>query len=156
MTGPGAAAWLPPVPHLPGRTPRPPDAIFEPLKATLDQGLSPRAMAESPAFVGGLAAFSHRYYWEAHELWEAVWIRLPPASAERCLMRGLIQLANAGLKGRMGRAAAASRILGLADTALAEAAHRARAPLMGLDCQRLHALRAQAAAESRPGQAGTE
>ena len=148
MTGGGAAAWLPPVPHLPGRTPRPPDEIFEPLKATLAQRGSPEEMAQSAAFAGGLSAFAHRYYWEAHELWEAVWIRLPPASAERYLMRGLIQLANAGLKGRMGRDAAAVRILDLADGALAEAAARASTPLMGLDADRLRALRTRAAAES--------
>ena len=38
---------------------------------------------------------------------------LPPASAERHLLQGLIQLANGGLKARMGRENAARRIAAL-------------------------------------------
>ena len=135
-------------PHFPGRTARPPDAWFDPLKAALSSDMAPEALAESQAFLGGLEAFSHRYYWEAHELLEAVWMCLPPASAERHLLRGLIQLANGGLKARMGRAAAVSRILALADTALAEAFLNSREALMGLGPEGLADLRAQVIGET--------
>jgi len=118
------AIALPGPPHLPGRTPRPPEVAFAPLKEALGEHVAPSEIKDCAAFRCAQRLFLNRYYWEAHELFEAVWIRLPPASAERHLLRGLIQLANAGLKHRLGRPAAARRILTLADAALAEAAHR--------------------------------
>lgn len=110
---------LPATPHQPGRTPRPDPALFA--------GLSgPEALA------AGLQAFRRGYFWEAHECWERVWAALPPASAEREVMRGAIQLANAGLKHRMGRPAARDRILALATAALHEGERRG-ARIAGLD-----------------------
>lgn len=100
---------LPPDPHFPGRTPRPDPALFAPFRGSPDAALR-----------AGLSAFAARYYWEAHECWEGVWMAQPPASSARHLMRGLIQLANAGLKHRMGREEAALRILALADASLRE------------------------------------
>lgn len=138
---------LPEVAHLPGRTPRPPPGFFAPLLANLP-ALDPAALAESGAYRGGFAAFDARYYWEAHELWEPVWAALAPASAERHLLRGLIQLANAGLKRRMGRGTASARIVALADGALTEAFGPRRESLMGLDRAAIRAMRAQVLAES--------
>lgn len=135
-------------PHLPGRTPRPPETVFAPLKAGLAGLSEPADLAASTAFAAGREFFARRYYWEAHEMFEAVWIRLPPAGAERVLLRGLIQLANAGLKARMGRGRAAARILALADAALAEAELRAPGGAMGLPPGVIAALRRQAAGES--------
>jgi hypothetical protein len=139
---------LPQVPHLPGRTPRPPEHIFERLKNAISPDLSLSEVASSATFRCGLEAFSSRYYWEAHELWEAVWMCLPPASAEKQFMRGLIQLANAGLKNRMGRRIAADRILALADAAFSEAAMRKRGAMMGLSRDDVASLRLQAALDS--------
>lgn len=73
---------------------------------------------------------------------------LPPASAEKQFMRGLIQLANAGLKNRMGRRIAADRILALADAAFSEAAMRKRGAMMGLSRDDVASLRLQAALDS--------
>lgn len=97
---------LPDLAHIPGQTPRPDPALFAPYRG-------------EAALAAGLAAFRARYYWEAHEFWEPVWAAFPPASAERHLMAGVIQLANAGLKHRMGRPRAAARLLVLAESALA-------------------------------------
>jgi hypothetical protein len=141
----GRLFTLPPVPHQPGRTPRPDDALFAPLKAGLSSELSFEDLAASKAFRGGLEAFDAGYFWEAHELWEAVWICLPPASAERQLLQGLIQLANAGLKNRMGQASAAKRILALADAALLEATRRCPDATFGMVLARVDDLRTQAA-----------
>lgn len=124
---------LPPEPHFPGRTPRPDPALFAPFRD--DPAAALRA---------GLTAFAARYYWEAHECWEGVWMAQLPASAARHLMRGLIQLANAGLKRRMGREAAALRILALADASLREVQG---APL-GLDAAAVQRLRGQVLAET--------
>ena len=102
---------LPAEPHVPGRTPRPDPAVFA-------------GLAGDAALAAGLHAFRRGYFWEAHECWERVWAALPPASAEREMMRGAIQLANAGLKHRMGRPDARDRILAMADAALGEAQRR--------------------------------
>lgn len=142
-----AALALPAVPHLPGRTPRPDEATFARLKADLVD--TPAAeMGASAAFRGALHAFAAGYYWEAHELWEAVWMRLPPASAERVLLAALIQLANAGLKRRMGRERAAARILPRADAAVAEATRRGGLTL-GLAAVDLDHMRRQVVAERK-------
>lgn len=117
---------LPPQPYLPGRTDRPGPEWFAPQRGP-------------GAFAAGFEAFERGYFWEAHELWEPVWMAQPPASAERALLRGLIQLANAGLKRRMGRDAAAVRILALADAALSEAL--ARGPVLGVTHEKAIALR---------------
>ncbi|WP_068304772.1 DUF309 domain-containing protein [Pararhodobacter sp. CCB-MM2] len=130
---------LPPAPHYPGRNPRPDPSLFAPALSGLE-GLTPTELAASPAFAGGLAAFRAGFYWEAHEFWEAVWSALPQASAERELLRGLIQLANAGLKRRMGREGAVARILPLAEAALREARRRGGESLMGIDAAVLLAL----------------
>ncbi|WP_370205610.1 DUF309 domain-containing protein [Pararhodobacter marinus] len=138
---------FPGAPHLPGRNARPDEAVFAPLRAGLDSD-DPVRLAQSPAFDAGFEAFAARYYWEAHEFWEPVWMALPPASAERHLVRGLIQLANAALKARMGRARAAARILPLADAALAEAFGAGDTAPMGVTRSRIASLRQQVDKES--------
>lgn len=50
------------------------------------------------------------YYWEAHEVWEAVWLATPANSPERLLLQALIQKANAQLKSAMQHENAAARL----------------------------------------------
>ena len=50
------------------------------------------------------------YYWEAHEVWEAVWLATPANGPERLLLQALIQKANARLKSAMQRENAAIRL----------------------------------------------
>lgn len=116
-----SAIDLPPEPYVPGRTARPDEGVFDDLKAVLAPGVSVEWLVASRAYRAGHEAFQRGYFWEAHELWEAVWMCLPPASAERHLLRGLIQFANAGLKVRMGKKGAVERILSLAGKAVREA-----------------------------------
>ena len=142
------ALTLPPRPYLPGKTERPDEAIFEPLKEGLSPAMTTEEMAQSAAFLGGKEAFAQGYFWEAHELWEAVWMVLPPASAERHLLQGLIQLANGGLKARMGRENAARRIAALADTALREAFLQGQERLMGLGRAEVEEMRNHARAHT--------
>lgn len=49
-------------------------------------------------------------YWEAHDVWEAVWLAAPANSPERLLLQALIQQANARLKSSMRRENAATRL----------------------------------------------
>lgn len=117
---------LPRTAYLPGLTPRPPEGTYDALKAVRDP------LPDSPAWHAGLHFFAAGFYWEAHEVWEAVWLAAPANSAERGLVQGMIQLANAGLKRRMGRARAAQRLDALAGAILAEAQARGGGEAMGL------------------------
>ena len=128
----GGLLDLPPQPHFPGRNARPDDSVFAPLKATLVGCETPDALQQSAVFAAGFEAFHAGYFWEAHELWEPVWLQLPPASRERHVLQGLIQLANAALKRRMGLGAASDRILLRADTALEAGFAGTTNPVMGI------------------------
>jgi len=46
----------------------------------------------------GIHLFNHGFYWEAHEVLEAVWNNAAPNSREKHLVQGVIQIANAQLK----------------------------------------------------------
>lgn len=101
------------------------------------------ALAGHGAFQTGCAAFVRGYYWEAHELLEAVWACAPPNSAERHLLQALIHLANAGLKARMGRPAAVARIRARAADSMAAAfLHRGDA-VMGVTAASVAGWQAQ-------------
>lgn len=64
-------------------------------------------------YLYGIDLFNHRYWWEAHEALEAVWVAAGRRSATGLFVQGLIQIAVAHLKrlqgfddtaGRMARA----------------------------------------------------
>lgn len=46
--------------------------------------------------------FNQRYFWEAHEAWEALWIAAGRTGPVADLLKGLIKLAAAGVKARVG------------------------------------------------------
>lgn len=117
--------------YVPGRTPRHPETAFDGLK----QVGTP--LRDSPAWQAGLAFFDAGYFWEAHEVWEVVWMAAPANSPEKALVQGMIQLANAGLKRRMGRPRAAGRLDVIADALLSDATGRGGATGMGLDPRRI-------------------
>lgn len=87
--------------YLPGVGARP---VAEPLDAS---PLDPAVWRSCDAYVHGLALFDRGYYWEAHECWEALWILAGRTGPVAELLRGLIQLAAAGVKLRQGRTAGA-------------------------------------------------
>ena len=68
--------------------------------------------ARHPALRYGLGLNSAGYFWESHEILEAVWAAAPQGGRERILLRACIQIANANLKLRMQRPHAAARLLG--------------------------------------------
>lgn len=107
--------------------------------------MTPAQLANCVTFSAGFEAFDAGYFWEAHEIWEPVWMALPPASRERHLLQGVIQLANAALKRAMGKTSACKRILDLADRALTEAYMGDSALIMGLKQDYVATRRAVAA-----------
>ena len=72
---------------LPER-PEPPDP---------DHGLACRA------YLYGIDLFNHGYYWESHESWEGLWHACGRTGILADFLKGLIQLAAAGVKHREGR-----------------------------------------------------
>jgi len=142
----GGLVELPSVPHWPGQTPRPDDTVFAAVRLPETGGLSEDALAKHVGFSAGFEAFDNGYFWAAHEIWEPIWMMLPPASRGRHLLQGIIQLSNAALKRVMGRKGASDRILSIADTAVAEAFRATEEPVMGIDRAYIATLRRKAMA----------
>ena len=82
-------------PHIPGENAR------------------PREGSIAPGLSEGLALYRAGFFWEAHEALEPLWLSAAPNSRARAYLQALIQLANAQLKHKMDKPAAAHRILGL-------------------------------------------
>jgi len=68
--------------------------------------------ARHPALRYGLALNDHGFFWESHQILEAVWAAAPQGGRERILLRACIQIASANLKLRMLKPHAATRLLG--------------------------------------------
>jgi predicted metal-dependent hydrolase len=92
-------------------------------------------------FAWGCDLFDHRYYWEAHEVWECEWRELAPGDLERELLQGLICAAAFLVKQHQGVLSGAERLLGRAEERL----HRAGPVGRGIDLvellRRLHRFR---------------
>lgn len=101
---------LPPHPYVPGQTARHPEDWFDPIKASLTDAIAPQDLHKTEAFQTGLFYLHHGYFWECHEVLEAVWLRCPDPSPEREMTQALIQLANARLKQAMGKPRAVMRL----------------------------------------------
>src|SRR5436305_4578451 len=66
--------------------------------------------ARHPALRYGLGLNDSGFFWESHEILEAVWAAAPQGGRERILLRVCIQIANANLKLRMAKFHAAGRL----------------------------------------------
>lgn len=100
--------WRPPYAYIPGQTTRHPEDLFDLIKTDT-------SVPDGGAVCHGLAFLRDEFYWEAHEVLEAVWVECPKNSVSQVLVQSLIQLANAGLKLRMDRPKAAERLIAMAD-----------------------------------------
>lgn len=105
-----AAADDPPFAYVPGQTARHEDGRFDAIRDTAKPGVDEAALAQCDAFQTGLRYLRDGYFWEAHEVLEPVWMLCPPNSPSRAVVQGLIQLANARLKQKMGKHKAAIRL----------------------------------------------
>src|SRR5947209_1076826 len=99
--------------------------------------------ADDAAFRYGLALHDGGFFWEAHEIWEAVWKAAPMNGRDRLALRALIQIANAGLKQRQARPRAAARLIEEAKALLGELMSRGGAaePESVAGCLRADVLR---------------
>lgn len=128
---------MPPYRHRPGHTAKPEDGPAHEIARGAPQRLDADSWQTNEAYLFGFALYRDGYFWEAHEVWEAVWKSSAPNSRERRLLQALIQLANAELKRELGYAAAAARIRALAavllrDTLAPTAAEEPDTVLLGV------------------------
>jgi uncharacterized protein len=102
---------LPSVCHVPGSGSQPEQSLLETVKNLAPNPTRADNWCENDAYRYAWRLFEARFYWEAHEVWECVWWRAAPASPERALLQGLIQIANSLLKQSTGRTKASQKIL---------------------------------------------
>ena len=69
-------------------------------------------------FLFAVDLFEHRFYWEAHEAWEAMWHSAEHDTPLRDLLQSLIQFAAAVLQHHMGRQSGAEHLFRRADSRL--------------------------------------
>src|SRR5829696_7029163 len=112
---------LPARAHVPGSGSAPDRAPLEAAKRLVRKP-AVAAWQGDAAYRYGARLYVEGFFWEAHEVWEAVWKVSSQNGVERLLLRGLIQLANAALKLTMGRGNAALRLLIEADALLGDTA----------------------------------
>ena len=117
--------------YIPGQSPRHPEEMFEAVKSTVRLGMTEADLAVSDAWSTGLDYYHAGFFWECHEVLEAVWMATRQNSRARRVVQAVIQLANARLKLAMGRGNAARRLAEIAATHLAEA-RLAEDPVLGL------------------------
>jgi hypothetical protein len=100
--------------YIPG-TGSQPDQLL--LDAAIDLApcpTDPRRWRANRTYLYGHELDRARYHWEAHEVWETVWLACRPNSLEQLLLRTLIARANARLKLHMGQPRAAQRLTDVA------------------------------------------
>lgn len=122
--------WRPSHPYVPGRTARHAEDLFDFIKACIGD-CRVEELPESSAWQYALAFHSDGYFWEAHEILEAVWMACPPNSAEKVYVQALIQQSNAALKTAMGQPRAASRLAAEVECLMSEARRRSGGNLFG-------------------------
>ena len=93
----------------------------------------PALWRESKPYAFGIDLFNFGYWWESHEWFEALWRTFGPRTPEGRFFQGLIQLAAAHLKQRMGNPEAATRLSAKARVTLQQIPLRC----MGLDIARV-------------------
>jgi uncharacterized protein len=115
---------LPPYPFVPGVTPHPRRHEHghsfgqpEPKRTAFEA----RLWRDSQDYKFAVDLFNFEYWWESHELFEALWHASGRRTREGRFFQGLIQLAAAHLKRRMGNTAAAIRLFNRARASLRQA-----------------------------------
>lgn len=109
---------MPPHVYVPGFSPRHHDDWFDPIKRSVTPHVPVGELHKTPAFIAGRLYYDAGYFWESHEVLEAVWIQTKDPSPERDMVLALIQLANARLKVLMLQPRAAWRLCDMVDTHL--------------------------------------
>src|SRR6185295_8264016 len=60
--------------------------------------IEPQRWRDSRTYLFACDLFNQGYYWEAHEVWESLWVACGRRGATADFLKGLIKLAAAGVK----------------------------------------------------------
>jgi len=96
---------LPPYRYVPGFSPHPtahPEGHSYGRPEVDTVHLPPERWFEDEAYRAGVDLFNRGYYWEAHEMWEAVWHGCDKSRTQGLFVQGLIQISAALLRWHMG------------------------------------------------------
>ena len=103
--------------------------------------IRPDQFALSRSYLWACDLFNYGYYWEAHEVWESLWLACGRRGPTAEMLKGLIKLAAAGVKVREGREAGVKRHARRAAELMGNVRAEIQAPrYLGLDLDRLIAL----------------
>jgi hypothetical protein len=98
---------LPAYTFVPGRTPHP---ISDPVGHSFGAASPPPPLPPDPerwreclVHLHGLDLFNHGFFWESHVEWESLWLACGRKGEAADFLKGLIQLAAAGVKHLEGR-----------------------------------------------------
>ncbi len=137
--GSGADVFrLPATRHIPGTGSKPDKHYLEQIISLVPDKTQANLWQDNVPYRYGWWLFQHSYFWEAHEVWEAVWWRATPQSLERHFMQGIIQLSNASLKHKQNHYRACNRIVSAALELLGEG--RFKSAFMGVDVRAICTL----------------
>jgi hypothetical protein len=89
---------LPPYAYVPGLFPHPQS------DPAGHHHTHPVAVDPTERFAWGVSLFNQGFYWEAHEVWESLWLERGRSGPEADFLKGLIRLAACGVKHREQRA----------------------------------------------------
>jgi len=120
-----SAFGLPAKRHIPGSGSEPDLEFLQSIKQQCPENIATDQWRGNLVYRYGWHLFTHQFYWESHEIWEAVWLRCHANSRQRFLLQALIQIANARLKIMQNKNTVAQKIL-LHATALGEEAFSGR------------------------------
>jgi hypothetical protein len=104
--------------YIPGFSARHPAHLFDSIKACVRGNIPPDQLHRTKAFIAGRYYYDTGFFWESHEVLEAVWVQTRDPSPERDMVLALIQLANARLKVLMLQPRAAWRLCDMVETHL--------------------------------------
>ena len=117
--------------YVPGRGGEPDRQTLDRVKTLLPARFIDGVPADLPALRYGLALNDAGFFWECHEILEAIWKVAPQGGRDRILLRACIQIANANLKQAIGKPRAAARLFAEALAELDELAVRGPAAAEG-------------------------
>lgn len=126
------AAGFPTYAHVPGNNPRHPENLFDEICASVTSDMTVSDLGETEAMRSGLDLYGHGFFWEAHEVLEAVWMQCPQNSVERYFVQAIIQISNARLKLTMKRPKAAERLFDRASNLFHEAGLQSKRPILNI------------------------
>jgi hypothetical protein len=126
---------LPPYRYVPGRAPHP---TADPAGHSFGHDepaavrMAPEQWRRNEPYLFGVDLFNRRFYWEAHEAWEAVWHTCDKTATQGLFIQGLIQIAAALLRWHMGTERGARKLYAEGRAKLEPACRESPREYMGL------------------------